>query len=615
MLFHCAVPGRRSGALLAAFLPLFASSYLAAAQPSPYVYKVVAKVGDTIAGKTLIKIGDVYAVNNAGTVIFWGQWGANCCYGLFTQDRLLAEWNQSIDGTHTITGFDQSAGLNNDGTSVFAATSDGGNYLLSNDGTGLRVLAKWGDPVDSGHANDKLNWYILGPSINTYGDVAFYCDSVYAGGICVKDASGIRIVIRNGDDLPDGTDCSAVPLVKCNRYLGFSRPSINRFGAVAFIGSYRDFVVGGSYYGATVSTQSEILARSGSTIAGTTLFSFGVGNASKTPWNDAVTAVFVGSYTDPRYAGLSYGLFTQNTAVHKRGDPVAGYTLDNTTYDPVLSNNGTIVFRAPILPTGEGIFTPDHPVFVYGNDYVAGLPVIVGNYVINDNGVLAMKVYYGNPITYSAIVLAYPNPATTTAARNVVVSYGTQTISVNASVKSTVHDVAVDRGTVTFAVPGLSHTAQVPVVAGQANTTLTIPANTAAGVYPISADYHDSDSVYQDSHDFAGKLTVNPGAPAAGLSYTLARNGADVLVNLTIASKGTAPLQNLALTAARIGTKPANPPLPSYANTATWTTVPVGETRSTTLTFPSVAAGASTLTLTGAYTGGSFNSVVRVTVP
>jgi hypothetical protein len=95
----------------------------------------------------------------------------------------------------------------------------------------------------------------------------------------------------------------------------------------------------------------------------------------------------------------------------------------------------------------------------------------------------------------------------------------TQQVTLTATVTST--GGVVSEGNVTFTVAG--HTATVAVnAAGQASTTLTLPAGFAAGAYTISASYDDipssSGTVLFASGQGSGTLTVNAAATQTAIT-------------------------------------------------------------------------------------------------
>jgi hypothetical protein len=100
--------------------------------------------------------------------------------------------------------------------------------------------------------------------------------------------------------------------------------------------------------------------------------------------------------------------------------------------------------------------------------------------------------------------------------------------------------------------------------------------------------------------------------PSLVPSKTLARVGGQVVATISIANTGGTDAQNVVLTVAKIGTT-SGTPLPQSLGT-----IPAGGSVQTTVTFPgSVGApgAGSSLTLSGTYTGGTFGSTVRITLP
>jgi hypothetical protein len=104
------------------------------------------------------------------------------------------------------------------------------------------------------------------------------------------------------------------------------------------------------------------------------------------------------------------------------------------------------------------------------------------------------------------------------------------------------------------------------------------------------------------------------GSPAnLVVTRTLARDGSgQVVATLTIANTGGTAAQNVTLSVAKIGTFSGSPLPQSLGTIAPGSSVP------TTVTFPSTvgASGApGSLTLSGSYTGGTFGSSARITLP
>jgi hypothetical protein len=97
------------------------------------------------------------------------------------------------------------------------------------------------------------------------------------------------------------------------------------------------------------------------------------------------------------------------------------------------------------------------------------------------------------------------------------------------------------------------------------------------------------------------------------VAKTLARNGSNqVVVSLTISNAGGADALNLKLTVGKINTTSGTPLPQSLGTVAAGGAVPA------TLTFPGsvgTSGAAAMLTVSGTYTGGSFSTAVRVTIP
>jgi hypothetical protein len=109
----------------------------------------------------------------------------------------------------------------------------------------------------------------------------------------------------------------------------------------------------------------------------------------------------------------------------------------------------------------------------------------------------------------------------------------------------------------------------------------------------------------------------NPSAgttPKLVLTRTLQRESGTnrVIVQVSLANTGGAAAVNTRITSAKIGTTPSSPPTVSVG------TIAAGAVGGATLFFPA-SAGASgtstTLTISGTYTGGTFSSSSRVTLP
>ncbi len=96
------------------------------------------------------------------------------------------------------------------------------------------------------------------------------------------------------------------------------------------------------------------------------------------------------------------------------------------------------------------------------------------------------------------------------------------------------------------------------------------------------------------------------------VTRTLARVAGQVVATLTIANNGGSSAQNVVLTTAQIGAT-SGTPLPQSLGT-----IPARAAVMATVTFPGsvgISGAASTLSLAGTYTGGTFSSGARVTLP
>ncbi len=133
---------------------------------------------------------------------------------------------------------------------------------------------------------------------------------------------------------------------------------------------------------------------------------------------------------------------------------------------------------------------------------------------------------------------------------------------------------------------------------------------------PLSVSFTPSDGADYTSAAGNTTITVNP-AVASGpanlvVTRTLTRNGANVLVQLTIANTGGTAAANVMLSSVKVGAVTATP-LPQNIGA-----IDAGASVQATVTVPgSVGASgaASSLTVSGTYTGGAFNSNARITLP
>ena len=152
------------------------------------------------------------------------------------------------------------------------------------------------------------------------------------------------------------------------------------------------------------------------------------------------------------------------------------------------------------------------------------------------------------------------------------------------------------------------------VVALDANGRATLTTSALpAGAHIISAAY-EGDSSAAESLSAPFTQNITGGSPVSLVpTKTLARVGGQIVATITIANNGGTPAQNVVLTVAKIGATPATTTLPVSLGT-----IAPGASVQTIVNFPGTAGtpGApSSLTLSGTYTGGSFGTTARITLP
>jgi hypothetical protein len=141
----------------------------------------------------------------------------------------------------------------------------------------------------------------------------------------------------------------------------------------------------------------------------------------------------------------------------------------------------------------------------------------------------------------------------------------------------------------------------LPVGNGQALSVLFTPAN--------PADYTNASAATTID------VTASPAAPAAAnlvVTYTLTRSNTAINVVLKIANTGGTAAANVTLTSAKIGTTPGAP-LPQTVGT-----IAAGSSVQASVAVPlsaGAAGAASSLSVAGTYTGGTFGTAARVTLP
>lgn len=163
----------------------------------------------------------------------------------------------------------------------------------------------------------------------------------------------------------------------------------------------------------------------------------------------------------------------------------------------------------------------------------------------------------------------------------------------------------------TATAPGVSSVPGVFTYNPPAGTVPPVGAN-----QPLSVSFTPSDTADYLSATGNTTITVNPPATSGPASLvvtrTLTRNGANVVVQLTIANTGGTAAANVVLSSVKVGADSATP-LPQSLGT-----IAPGASAQATVTVPAsvgASGAASSLTVSGTYTGASFNSSARITLP
>ncbi len=159
----------------------------------------------------------------------------------------------------------------------------------------------------------------------------------------------------------------------------------------------------------------------------------------------------------------------------------------------------------------------------------------------------------------------------------------------------------------------------------QLNATASIPGTfvyspaagsvlSAGAGQTLSVTFTPADTTAYTTASKTTTITVNPAASPASLVVTkaLSRSGGNVTVTVTIANAGGTAATNVVLTGVKVGSATATP-LP-----ATVGTIPAGGTAQVTVTVPGTvgaSGAASSLSITGSYSGGALNSSARIMLP
>ena len=131
----------------------------------------------------------------------------------------------------------------------------------------------------------------------------------------------------------------------------------------------------------------------------------------------------------------------------------------------------------------------------------------------------------------------------------------------------------------------------------------------------LSVTFTPTDTVNYSTATDTVSINIGPASGPAKLvvTKTLTRVASQIVVMVTVANTGATAASNVQLSTAKIGTTSSTTALPQALGT-----IAGGEIAQVTLNFPGSAGpsgGASTITLSGTYTGSSFSSSGRITLP
>ena len=342
------------------------------ALPVSYTLAVVAKTGDTIAGRTLTGFHlpsfglNAPAINTNGRVAFYatytqGNFGGE---GIFTPTSLVLMTGDVVSG-QTVEGIGFVPALNDRGTVAVRCRLSSQSFALY---TPTILLVKTGDSIGGQVLAD-----VGPPAINNNGTVAFA--GWFSGGTGIFTPSALLV--------------SSVDSIAGKGPISFGPPSINEHGAIAF----QSWFSGGGILTA-ISTPTTLLVKTGDTIGGKTLTNLFFGSALSSGGDVA----FVGVFAD------GTGVFTQKDLLVQAGDKIGGQTLATFGF-PVISDNGTVAFFAT-YPGGEGIFTQKTIIAKTGDTLEGKTLIGVGQPAISQGGIVAFEAQFSD--RSSAIVLARP---------------------------------------------------------------------------------------------------------------------------------------------------------------------------------------------------------------
>jgi hypothetical protein len=331
-----------------------------------YALSVVAKVGNTIDGKTLTSV-DSATINSAGEITFRGGFSGG--KGLFGPDGLIVETGDVIDG-RSINDIGAFA-VNDVGDLTFFASFGGveglftKNALLAEPGTNIGGLTITGfGPAFS---------IITAPTINNFGTVAFAADIAGGRAVFTQDA-----LVAAPFTVIDGFVLTGVPFA--------GRTDISDSGRVLFQAHFQ---------GETgVFTQNRRIYASGMTFGGLT--------ATGANWvamtEDDVVGINVIHSSGPRT------IVVDDIQLISESSSIDGFTVGNFSSES-LNDFGTVTFAANIPGFGSGIFTPTDKVAASGS--IVGGGILASNFagpVINNAGDIVFRASFLDGT--SAIILA-----------------------------------------------------------------------------------------------------------------------------------------------------------------------------------------------------------------
>jgi hypothetical protein len=250
------------------------------------------------------------------------------------------------------------------------------------------------------------------------------------------------------------------------------------------------------------------------------------------------------------------------------------------------------------------------------------------------------SITYGTPLSATQLDATASVPGTfvyTPAAGTVLQAGNGQTLSVvftptdtaNFKVATTTTTLNVTKATPTITWPA---PAAIPfgsaLGSGQLDATANIPgvfvyAPAAGTVLPagngqtLSAFFTPSDTTDYNPAKAATAISVTPAAPSPApaklvVTQVLSRSGGNVNIQFTVANSGGAAAANVTLTSVKVGADAATP-LPQNVGT-----IPSGGETQATVTVPAsvgASGAASSITLSGTYTGGTLSYTARITLP